>query len=190
MSHDGLADSCHELTQLLHQLIDVALALERVAAPPGVVIPPRHERPACPLQPLDGPVLVFISSKVPARRAAQGAPHAFTRFGELFLQPMVERHGVHRERLAFGQHLKLRIDDSLDRPLAQEVRAEAVNRADAGLFEVFQCMLEMGPRVGRFGQACTLQLLAKPQLQLACRFFCEGDRDDLAASPPCRCESR
>ena len=69
----------------------------------------------------------------------------------------------------------------LDRPLAQQVGAEAVNRADVRLLEVGERRVEApalraalaGPLRARF------ELRAQPQLQLAGRLLGERHRDDL-----------
>ena len=70
--------------------------------------------------------------------------------------------------LALGEHAEDRIDARLDRPLAQQVGAEPVNRADMRLFEVAYRFAEV-TRHGSVGRRAALffQPLAQAELQLA-----------------------
>ena len=52
------------------------------------------------------------------------------------LEPAVERAAIERLGLRLRQHLEARVDPRLHRPLVQQVVAEAVDRADARLFQV------------------------------------------------------
>ena len=51
------------------------------------------------------------------------------------MQPGAERLGEQPLGARLGQHLEQRIDPRFDRPLAQEVGAEAVDRADVRFLE-------------------------------------------------------
>src|SRR5262249_34139690 len=79
-------------------------------------------------------------------------------------------------------------DARFDRPLAQEVGAEAVNRAQVGFFEALDGLLETSCGIAaRCGlDACALELFAQPQLQLAGSLLAERHRDDLRDLGPAR----
>jgi hypothetical protein len=120
----------------------------------------------------------------PAKRAA----HPFGRILELLLQPAAEGFVEQALRPRLGQHVEHGIDPRFDGTLAQEIGAEAVNRAHVRLLEPLNRIAEIRPHVAIAGTLPqTFELHAQPQLQLARRLFRERDRDDLLdARPPAR----
>ena len=88
-----------------------------------------------------------------------------------------------RSDCRFGQHREQRIDARLDRPLAQQVGAEAVDGADVRFLERLQRLVQAcraARRSGAPARALAFERFAQPQLQLAGRLLGERDRDDLA----------
>ena len=74
---------------------------------------------------------------------------------------------------------KCRIDYGLNRTLAQDQRAEGVDGADRGLFQVLQSGLDVGHFGGNGSTGPRdIELLAQAQLQLARRLVGEGYGDD------------
>ena len=98
------------------------------------------------------------------------------------MQPRRKRFFEQPIGLRVGQHRKRRIDARFDRPLAQQLGAEAVDGADLRLFEVMHGGVEQaaGVRVGRGLLPRALELFAQAQLQLAGGLFAERDGHDLA----------
>src|SRR5207245_375295 len=161
----GSAEAGH----LLHERVDRALALEALlVAPGGGEVAPLDELPR----------------RGPRRRAgtlgagapAEDAAHRLAGIRERLLEPAVE--GAVEEALGHvpGRHPEERVDARLDRPLAEQVGAERVDRADARLLERAERVVERlgGPRASRL-----LDRLPEPELQLAGRGIGEGDRHHL-----------
>ena len=73
---------------------------------------------------------------VVARAATEDAADPFGRVGERLLEPAVEGAPEERAGDVLGRDLEERIDPRLDRPLAEEIAAEGVNRADPRLLEL------------------------------------------------------
>ena len=113
------------------------------ATPARRVIAPVEQRLAGAPQSLDRPVLVDVRCRSSAARdgAAIGArPRRARAAGPAARRRRRRRRGaMPGRRSAPG---KLRVDARLDRPLAQQVGAESVNRADARLLQVAQRLLE------------------------------------------------
>ncbi len=121
----------------MHERIDAALAIERRPLPVALEIAPLNKLPAGIPQPLDRAVLVARGARPESReaRTPKRALNPLGRIRELFLKPCLKRRIVQAARLRLGEHRKQRIDARLDRTLAEQVGAEAVNRADLRFFE-------------------------------------------------------
>ena len=87
-------------------------------------------------QPLDRTVFVRVTGTAAAAGAPQRAAHAFRRVSSMRLEPGGECLVEQPLGLPLGQHAEQRIDARFDRPLAQQVGAEAVNRADVRFLEI------------------------------------------------------
>ena len=121
-----------------------------------------------------------------AGAAAEDAPHAGSRIGEHRFEPAVVGAVEEHAGDVVGRHLEERVDARLDRPLAQQVGAEGVDRPDP-------CLLELRQRVGeeparlrgtaRVVAAGLLDVGAETQLQLARCGVREGDRDHAVQAP-------
>ncbi len=113
-------------------------------------------------------------------RASQRPPHSFGRIGELLLQPCAKRFLEEPLGLVLGENAEQRIDAGFHGTLAQELGAEAVNRADVRLLELSKGVVQPLSRFGLLGRgALALERLAKAQLQLARGLFGERDRHDV-----------
>ena len=165
-----------ELVKLRDDLVDLARPIEGRTRPRRREITPLRQVPRRLAQPIDGPLVAAEGA------AAQRAAHAFRRIRQLFLQPAAERLVEQPPGRGLGEDLEQRVDPGFDRPLAQQVGAEAVNRADVRFLEPLERLVEPGPPLGagRRGRARAIETLAKPQLQLAGRLLRERHRDDLA----------
>jgi hypothetical protein len=99
---------------------------------------------------------------------------------EGLLEPVVEHLLEQGGRLLLGHDHEARVDDRLDRPLAQDVGAEPVDGADAGQLQLSERAIEPGLLLGRGVRraALAIDLGAQAQLHLAGRLVGEGDRDD------------
>ena len=116
------------------------------------------------------------------RRSARRS--AFGRILQRLLEPGAEGARVQPVGLRLGQHGEERIDARLDRPLAEQFRAEAVDGVDVRLLERLERVLETRRRArrsacGRDRRALLLERLAQAQLQLAGGLFGERHGDDL-----------
>ena len=118
-------------------------------------------------------------------RASERAPDAGGRRLEARPETSRERLVEQARGLRLGEHHEQRIDARLDRALAQQVGAEAVNGADVRLFEVASASSER-VRVATSAVARgALRASPQPQLELARRLLGEGDRDDaIDGGPP------
>ena len=173
----GCRVSAATLVELGQRLLDLSLALERRPRPGGGEVAPLRELPGRLAQAIDGAVLA-----AEGRYDASARRTPSRRVGQLLLQPAVERLVEEPRRRRFGEHREQRIDARLDRPLAQQLGAEAVDGADVRFLESLE---RSSSRVRRVGigagiRARPLEPLAQPQLQLAGRLLGERDRDDLA----------
>ncbi len=112
---------------------------------------------------------------------AQHPPQRRTRSGERMLEPAVER-GIEEPALDFVRRdLEHRVDARRDRPLAQQVGAEGMNRADVRLLEFLQRGFQTLPRGGvevMLVVAGALDRGPQAQLEFAGRLFGEGHGDD------------
>ena len=169
----------------IEQVVDVGIAGEVGGAGPGrgMVAPLQQVAPG-PLQALDRRIVVLVLAEPPRRPPPQRPPHAFARRVEFTLQPVGERLVVQARALIVGEHREGGIDPGLYRPLAQQVGAEAVNRADVRFLEALHRRRQA--RRGNTGgsRARVLELLAQPQLELAGRLLGERDGDDLIDPGP------
>ena len=159
----------------LDQLGDAGLAIEIRPAPRRRQIAPASQQPAGCAQAVGRP---FIGP--PPRAPAQRAAHAFRRVVQDGFEPAVEGLAVEGLGLGLVQHLEPRIDPGLDRPLLEEVLAEAVDRADPRFLQAGDGLFQIpAARRARGGApALLLQPGAQPQLQLAGRPLGEGHGDD------------
>ena len=148
------------------------LARERPGAP--------RCREVAPLVELPGGAPERLARAVVARPAPEETPHALLRGAQALLEPSVERAAEEVARDVLGRHFEERIDAGLDRPLAQQIATERMDRADARLFQLLERDLEMARRgrPGRRGETRAFELRAKTELQLARRELGERDRDD------------
>ncbi len=158
------------------------VAIEALGPPPRPgVVPPFEQVAAGALQPVDRPGLVIVLAEVLLRLAPQRPPDPLAGMIQLALDPVGEGLVVEPIRLALGEHGEGRVDPRLDRPLAQQVGTEAVDRADVRFLEPLDGAAEVrglgARRRGR--QPRVLQHFAEPQLQLAGGLLGEGHRDDL-----------
>ena len=132
-----------------------------------------------------------------ARRAAEDARdagHLARRARERRLEPGGERVFVEAILLVLGGHLEEGIDLRLDRTLAEDVRAERVDRADAGGLELLERLIEpllleaalrvvlvlLLLRAGADARARALDLGAEAELHLAGGLLGEGHGDEIA----------
>ena len=103
------------------------------------------------------------------RATAQRAADTLGRVGQRFLQPAVEGAVEQPARIRLRQHLEAGIHLRLDRPLAHQVGAEAVDRAHLRVLQARDGVVQVRRRPVVAARA--LQLLAQAQLQLAGRLF-------------------
>ena len=180
----GTSREVGKLVKRRDQSGDLARTIERRSPPRTGKIAPLRQRAAGRSQTIDRAV---GAAALEGRRARppQRPPQALGRTLQRLLQPGAKRARVETLGLRFGQHREQRIDAGLDRPLAKQLGAEAVNGVDVRVFERRERALEPLPHVGvdRFG-AVTLQGFAQAELQFARRFLGEGDRHDLGHRRP------
>ena len=172
-----------ELRQLGHERVDRAIPVERGVAPPGRgEIPSLDELARCTAEQGAGSLLAGS----PAEETADG----LARLGEGRLEPAVEGPVEERSRDVVGGDLEEWVAARLDRPLAEEVDAERMNRPDARLLELGECVGQAGaPRIaGRGVLACGLDRRPQAELQLARRRVGEGDGDHAVEAAPARGE--
>ena len=110
---------------------------------------------------------------------AERAPDSGTGRGELCLEPAIEDPCEEPTGDVVGSDLELRVDPRLDGSLAQQLRTEGVDRADARRLELRQRLLQARPLRRRATGlvAPALDGVAQPELQLAGGRVGEGDRD-------------
>ena len=153
-----------------------ALAIERIPRPRAGEVAPFGQLPRGASKPIDRTV-------VAAERRAPQAPAGHLR-ADPPAAPGATRPNASSNSRAdcrLGEDVEERIDAGLDRPLAQQVGAEAMDGADVGFFELRERGVERRLACSslRLGRALALEPLAQPQLQLARRFLGERDRDNL-----------
>ena len=106
------------------------------------------------------------------------------------LEPALESLVGKSLGLVLGSNLEQRIDPGLDRPLAEKIAAEGVDRADARELE----FLERASSRSRCSRRCfrsgPLDLAAEAQLHLAGGLLGEGDRDDAVERADARADQR
>src|SRR4029453_16372171 len=108
--------------------------------PPIEWLPRPRRREIAPLSQLPGSRAEPVDRAVVAAEgaAAQRAANSLRWVCQLFLKPAAECLGEEPRRGGFGEHLEQRVDARLDGPLAQQVGAEPVDRADVCLFELLE----------------------------------------------------
>ena len=192
VSRGGIAREVGALVQQRDHREDRVLAIEGIPRPWRGEIAPFREIPRRPAQPVDRPIVVPAE-----RRSAERPANALRRTRQLLLQPAAERLVEQTLRSGFGQHLEQRVDAGLDRPLAQEIGAEGVDRADVCFFELRAARGRRARarcRVARWlspAAAFDVEPFAQAQLQLAGGLLRERDGNDLADVGPAlrqRCE--
>ena len=125
------------------------MPIEIGSRPARPEVAPLDQLPASRPQPLDRPIVVASppgSGDRAERRRERRTPSGVILQGAL--QPGVERFGVQAARFALGQDAEERVDARLDRALAQQVGAKAMNGADVRFFEVHQGRVETLARGG------------------------------------------
>ena len=75
-------------------------------------------------------------------RKARGANRE--RLGQFLLEPGAEGPFEDARGLLFGEFFKGRIDDGLDRPLAQDLRAKGMDGSDGGFFQMLERVFDVG----------------------------------------------
>ncbi|MFN7977839.1 MAG: hypothetical protein U0P30_06855 [Vicinamibacterales bacterium] len=177
---DGAHGGVAQRADAVEQVVDVGVAREAVGTGPrrGMVAP-LEQLTAGALQAFDRRVAVLVLPEAPRRGPPQRSPHALARVVELALQPVGERLAVEARGLVVGEHHERRIDARLHRPLAQQVGAEAVDRADVRFLEALHGLRQARRRVALGRRARVFELLAQAQLQLAGGLLGERHRDDL-----------
>ena len=164
--------------QPLDQAIHIAVAIEDAARPRSREVAPLREVPRRPAQAIDRRVFARDGAEALPDGSPQRAAHAFARILELRLDPRAERVLEQALRLRLGQHREQRIDARFDWTLAQQLRAEAVDRADVRFLQRLQRGVHRVALAGLRMRSRHVERLAQPQLQLPRRFFRERDRDD------------
>ena len=173
-----------QLGELVHQIADSdrrGAPVEAVARPAAVVVTPLHQVEAGTSQPRHRAVLIALAGTDAAAAAPERPPDAFGRRLELRLKPSIERFVEDPLGLTFREHAEQGIHPRLDRPLSQQIRAEAVNGADVCLFQILDGGIEprRRDRILR-PPPPDLEPLAQPQLELAGGLLGKRDGDDLA----------
>ena len=135
----GIAQESGGFSHLVEQAVDARRSREVWPGPGAVEVTPRRKLDASLPEAVDRPVVVG-----PPGPAPENAPDAFRRIGKLLLQPAIEDAGEQSRGLCFGQDAEQRVDAGLDGPLAEQVRAEAVDRRDVRLLELPQSGIESG----------------------------------------------
>ncbi len=79
----------------------------------------------------------------------QGAAQSGSALGELLLEPGAESAFVDTRGLLVGELFESRIDDRFHGPLAQNLRAEGMDGADGGFFQMFQRVFDICALVRR-----------------------------------------
>ena len=160
-----------ELLDIVDEAIDLAIAIERDALPWRLEVAPFAQGIGRAAR--DRPRALALNRIASPQQAAHSGPRIFQRL----LEPALERAVEKTDCDVFGRNLKCGIDARLDRPLAQQIRAERMNGSDACFFEVFECVRQILLfRCGEGGlvATCAIDLLAQSQLQLTGGFFGEG----------------
>ena len=175
-----LADTCHRAAERL-------VAIERVAPPRAAEVAPFGQLARGAPQPIDrGAVGRRVAAVRRPDAAPERTPHTLGRILEPLVQPAAERVGEQPLGARLGQHVEQRIHPRFHRTLAQEVGAEAVDRADVRFLEALDRIRQV--RAWTCGIGCPLarrfQLLPDAQLQLAGRLLGEGHGDDLIDARP------
>ena len=172
----GLRVSSGDFVEQRHERLDLGVAIEGVSRPRCGEVPPLRELPR------RLPQAVHWTVRSAECGPAQRAPHAVGRVREHLLEPAPERLVEQSCRRGLGQDFEERIDASLDRTLAQEVRAERVNRADVCLLELRQRQIQTPALFDVLSRAHArvVQPFPQPELELAGGFLRERDRDDVA----------
>src|SRR5436190_4464805 len=154
-------------------------AVERLARPRGAEVAPLRQVERGAAKPVDGAIFIRLTRPHRAAGAPQRSADAFRRIFEVRLEPAIECLSEQPLGLPFRQHAEERVDARFDGPLAQEIRAKAVNCAHVRFLELLHRALEAldHNRIIR-GVTFMLEALAKPELQFTRGLFRERDRDN------------
>ena len=134
-----------ELMQRRDQPFDLVRPIERSPLPRGRIVARLGQRPSGGAQSSDRTV---IDTGAAGETRTSGRTTVAARVAPLqgdlerVLQPGAKRAVVDPVRLLLGQDGEQRIDRRLDRTLAQQIGAEAVDGVDVRFFERFERMLE------------------------------------------------
>src|SRR6266540_1954886 len=123
---------------------------------------------------------------------AQRSLDAFAWRVERRFNPGAEHFVEQPVALRLRQNLECRIDFRFDRPLAKQLGAEAMNRADVRFFEIHHRRIEpLGFFTPRHGDdTMFLELFTQAEFQLAGRLLAEGHRDNLRDRGPAARDER
>src|SRR6266542_4236098 len=136
-----------ECMERFHDPPNLADAIERTTGPGSRKVAPLGQLPRGAAEAIDGAILPRLGGRERHEiRSPERAPHAFGRIRELRLQPSPKRLVEETFLLCFGQHREQRIDAGFHGTLAQQLGAEAVNRADVRFFELPERGIETFPR--------------------------------------------
>ncbi len=165
-----------ERADLFDQRIDLRIAIERLMAPRRVEVAPLQKLPRRGAD--DRPRTFAVETLTPAQETAQ----ALARRSERLLEPSIEGAFEQFAGHVVGCDLEHRIDARIDRPLAQEIGAKRMDRADTRLLELAERTGEPLAFAGgaRGVAARALDLGAQPQLELAGGLLGERHRHDSA----------
>ena len=131
-----------ELMQRRDEPIDLRAAVERRPIPGVREVARLGQRPAGAAQAIDRPAAVAAAAERRRARPAQRAAQSFGRVLQRLLQPRAERAAVDAVRLRLGEDGEQRIDARFDRPLAQQLGAEAVDGVDVRFLERLERLFE------------------------------------------------
>ena len=119
----GRGGELGDVVQLGEDAVQLLIAIERIAPPHAVEIAPLGQLAAGPADPIDRTVIVVAAitrPDAPAQRAAD----AFRRMLEAVVQPGAKGVVEDPGRARLGEHFEQRVDTGLNRPFAQQIRAE------------------------------------------------------------------
>ena len=166
--------------QLRDQAVDIAGAIERRSRPRRFEVAPLRQLPGCAAHPIDRSVFPGRPVVSGPHRAAQRPPNTLGRLGKLRLDPAAERFIEEALGLTLGQDGEQRVDVGFDRPFAQQLRTEAMDRADVRFLQPRQRHVQPLFHVPIRPGALPFQRLTQAELQLAGCLLGKGDCDDVS----------